>query len=104
MPNTKQTQLWQRIERDATAAGQSPGEYMRRNPERYVAYQDAAAKRSWVTAATRPCMTGTKPKSGNACPTHPRGPTAALIAPKKGHSHPMRWWNCNAKPRRLVSI
>ncbi len=46
MPNTKQTQLWQRIERDATAAGQSPGEYMRRNPERYVAYQDAAAKSS----------------------------------------------------------
>ena len=46
MANTNQEQLWKAIQRDAKAAKLTDGEYLSKNPERYAAYQQAAAKQS----------------------------------------------------------
>lgn len=49
MPNKTQDNQWKSILKDATAAGISPGEYMRRNPSRYESYVQAGAKTSPLT-------------------------------------------------------
>ena len=46
MPSKNQEQLWKAIQRDATAAGITPGAFLAQNPERYTAYQQAGAKTS----------------------------------------------------------